>query len=178
VRLFNWAIYQAQGSRVHRGIVSPISYFYPLDVFLEWNRLYGRRGFTQYQSVIPLDESDPTRPRRFLELLQQLGGTCYLCVMKDCGVEGKGMLSFLKPGVFFAIDLPIDSRTQYIVDKLNERLIEYGGRIYLAKDAFTRAEHFRAMEPRLERWLAVRRKWDPQGRLRSVQSVRLFGDAV
>jgi FAD/FMN-containing dehydrogenase len=178
VRLFNWGRYQLHGSGVHRGIVSPISFFYPLDAILEWNRVYGRRGFTQYQCVIPLDESDPLRPRRFLELLQQLGGACYLCVMKDCGPEGKGMLSFLMPGIFFAIDLPVDSRTQYIVDKLNERLIEYGGRIYLAKDAFTRAEHFRAMEPRLDRWLEVRRKWDPAGRLRSVQSVRLFGDVV
>jgi FAD/FMN-containing dehydrogenase len=51
-----------------------------------------------------------------------------------------------------------------------------GGRIYLAKDAFTRAEHFRAMEPRLSDWLAIRRRWDPAGRLRSAQSVRLFGD--
>ena len=88
------------------------------------------------------------------------------------------MLSFLKPGIFFAMDFPVDSRTQYIVDKLNERLIEYGGRIYLAKDAFTRAEHFRAMEPRLDAWLRVRRKWDPERRLRSVQSVRVFGDPV
>lgn len=176
LRVANWGRYQMHGSRIHRGVISPISFFYPLDVILEWNRIYGRRGFTQYQAVIPLDENDPLRPRRFLELLQQLGGTCYLCVMKDCGAEGKGMLSFLKPGIFFAIDLPVDSRTQFIVDKLNERLIDYGGRIYLAKDAFTRAEHFRAMEPRLPAWERVRRKWDPEGRLRSVQSVRLFGD--
>lgn len=176
VRLHNWARYRLHGSGVRRGVVSPISFFYPLDVVLEWNRLYGRRGFTQYQCVMPLDDSDPGRPRRFLELLQRLGGTCYLCVMKDCGAEGRGMLSFLRPGIFFAIDLPVDSRTQLIVDKLNERLIEYGGRVYLAKDAFTRGEHFRAMEPRLAAWEQVRRKWDPHGRLRSAQSVRLFGD--
>ncbi len=51
-----------------------------------------------------------------------------------------------------------------------------GGRIYFAKDAFTRPEHFRAMEPRLDRWLAVRRRWDPELKIRSAQSVRLFGD--
>jgi FAD/FMN-containing dehydrogenase len=55
-------------------------------------------------------------------------------------------------------------------------VIKEGGRIYLAKDAFTRAEHFRAMEPRLGEWLAIRRWWDPTGRLRSAQSVRIFGD--
>ena len=50
-----------------------------------------------------------------------------------------------------------------------------GGRVYLAKDALTKAEHFRAMEPRLDRFLEVRRAWDPDGRIRSAQSVRLFG---
>ena len=75
-----------------------------------------------------------------------------------------------------AIDLPIDDGTQAHVDALNERVIDLGGRIYLAKDAFTRAEHFRAMEPRLDRWTAVRRRWDPELRLRSAQSVRILGD--
>jgi FAD/FMN-containing dehydrogenase len=59
---------------------------------------------------------------------------------------------------------------------LNEVVIKEGGRIYLAKDAFTRAEHFRAMEPRLDDFLRVRRQWDPEGRFRSAQSVRVFGD--
>jgi FAD/FMN-containing dehydrogenase len=59
---------------------------------------------------------------------------------------------------------------------LNEFVISAGGRIYLAKDAFTRAEHFRAMEPRLPEFLDIRRRWDPAGKIRSAQSVRLFGD--
>ena len=58
---------------------------------------------------------------------------------------------------------------------LNELVIREGGRIYLAKDALTRPEHFRAMEPRLDEFLRVRRLWDPQARIRSAQSVRLFG---
>ena len=62
------------------------------------------------------------------------------------------------------------------VDVMNERVIEEGGRIYLAKDALTRAEHFRAMEPRLDAWSRVRLKWDPERTLRSAQSVRLLGD--
>jgi FAD/FMN-containing dehydrogenase len=66
--------------------------------------------------------------------------------------------------------------TQALVDALNEQVIADGGRIYLAKDSFTRAEHFRAMEPRLPRFLEVRRRWDPNGRIKSAQSVRLFGD--
>lgn len=68
------------------------------------------------------------------------------------------------------------SNTRTIVDTLNEFVIRAGGRIYLAKDAFTRPEHFRAMETRLPEWMAIRRRWDPEGALRSAQSVRLMGD--
>jgi hypothetical protein len=63
-----------------------------------------------------------------------------------------------------------------MINALNDFVAEAGGRIYLTKDAFTRPEHFRVMEPRLDAWLAVRRKWNPDGKIRSAQSVRLFGD--
>ncbi len=63
-----------------------------------------------------------------------------------------------------------------MIDALNEMVMGEGGRIYLAKDAFTRREHFARMEPRLGEWQAIRRRWDPEGRLRSAQSVRLLGD--
>jgi FAD/FMN-containing dehydrogenase len=99
-----------------------------------------------------------------------------LCVIKDCGEEGVGLLSFPKPGISIALDIPIHDETQSLVDALNELVIAEGGRVYLAKDQLTRAEHFRAMEPRLAAWTCIRRKWDPEGRLRSAQSVRLLGD--
>ena len=69
------------------------------------------------------------------------------------------------------------TNTQAVIDQLNEFVVSVGGRVYLAKDAFTRADHYRAMEPRLDAWTAIRRRWDPAGRLRSAQSVRLLGDA-
>ena len=75
-------------------------------------------------------------------------------MIKDCGPEGVGLLSFPKPGISIALDIPIDDRTQALVDALNELVIAEGGRIYLAKDALTRAEHFAAMEPRLAEWTA------------------------
>jgi FAD/FMN-containing dehydrogenase len=76
-----------------------------------------------------------------------------------------------------AMDFPIHpQRTQVLVDRLNELVIADGGRIYLAKDTFTRPEHFRAMEPRLEAFNALRRRWDPEAKIRSAQSVRLLGD--
>ena len=86
------------------------------------------------------------------------------------------MLSFPRPGISIALDIAVREDTQALIDALNECVMKEGGRIYLAKDAFTRAEHFRAMEPRLAEFQRVRRVWDPDGKLRSAQSVRLFGD--
>ena len=88
------------------------------------------------------------------------------------------MLSFPKAGLSIAVDLPITERTQGAVDAMNDFVAGAGGRVYLAKDTLTRAEHFRAMEPRLPAWEAVRRQWDPETRIRSALSVRLFGDAT
>ncbi|MDJ0852368.1 MAG: FAD-binding oxidoreductase [Myxococcota bacterium] len=162
--------------RAGRRVVHPEPFFYPLDAIRHWNRLYGRRGFTQYQCVLP-DRDDAAPVQRCFELLQQLDATPFLSVVKDFGAEGEGLLSFPCPGITLSLDIPIDrERTQSVVDRLNELVLECGGRVYLSKDAFTRAEHFRAMEPRLAQWRQVREKWDPQQHLASALSVRLLGD--
>lgn len=176
-RIFNGLYYWKHLPQQKTGITHPDSFFYPLDAIHDWNLAYGRRGFTQYQCVIP-HEAGPDAPRRFLELLTGRGGASPLCVIKDCGPEGRGMLSFPLPGISIAVDLAITPETQALVDALNEFVIEQGGRIYLTKDGFTRPEHFAAMEPRLAKWQEVRRRWDPDGRLKSAQSVRVLGDAT
>ena len=89
------------------------------------------------------------------------------------GDEGEGMLSFPMRGTSVAADFPARDDVQSIVDSLNAHLIELGGRVYLAKDRYTRAADYRRMDKRLEPWLAVKKKYDPQGRLRSAQSARL-----
>jgi FAD/FMN-containing dehydrogenase len=175
VRLFNALYYARHGDRVRRTFVHPEFFFYPLDVVGHWNRLYGPRGFTQYQCVLPVGAHHPVL-RRLLELLQRRRSTPFLNVVKDCGAEGKGMISFPRPGISFALDMPIRDDLQRVIDEVNELVVAEGGRIYLTKDAFTRAEHFRAMDPRLGAFDRVRRKWDPQRRLKSAQSVRLLGD--
>jgi FAD/FMN-containing dehydrogenase len=173
-RIYNGFRYRTNARRP--GIVHPDIFFYPLDGIRHWNRLFGRRGFTQYQCVIP-HEAGARALVRIMELITQKGVVASpVCVIKDCGPEGEGMLSFPKKGMSLAIDFPVRAWTQRVVDELNDLVIAQGGRIYLAKDAFTRAEHFRAMEPRLDEFLRVRRLWDPEGRFRSAQSARLFGD--
>jgi len=175
MRLFNWLIYHKHGRGMRKAIVHPEAFWYPLDRVLHWNLLYGPRGFTQFQCVIP-DDAGLGAVRQFLEVLTGLGGASFLCVLKDCGPEGDGILSFPRPGTSIALDIPCRDDTQALVDKLNEAVIATGGRIYLAKDRFTRPEHLAAMEPRLPRFAAVRDKWDPDRRIRSAQSVRLLGD--
>lgn len=175
MRAFNTLYYWKQIPRRKAGPWHPEPFFHPLDAILDWNRIYGRRGFTQHQSVIP-KASGARGVRRFLDLLTRLGAASFLCVIKDCGEEGEGLLSFPMPGISIALDVPVRRDTPAVVARLNECVIEEGGRVYLAKDAFTTAEHFRAMEPRLDAWLAVKRRYDPEGRLKSAQSERLFGD--
>ena len=141
-----------------------------------WNRLFGRPGFTQYQCVVPHANGLRTI-NRALELVNKRGFASPVCVIKDCGPEGEGLLSFPKLGISIAIDVPVRRWTRPLIDELNDLVLAEGGRIYLAKDAFSRPEHFQKMEPRLAEWQAIRRRWDPEGRFRSAQSVRLLGDA-
>lgn len=175
MRLFNELYYWKHLPRQRVGIVHPETFFWPLDAIHDWNRMYGPRGFTQYQCVLP-KQAGRGAARRFLELLTSRGGASFLCVIKDCGAQGRGLLSFPMPGISIALDIPVRDDTQALVDALNELVIAEGGRIYLTKDAFTRKEHFAAMEPRLEKFQDVRRRWDPDLKLRSAQSVRLLGD--
>jgi len=174
MRAFNALSYRRQVWQAPQAVVHPYTHLYPLDAITHWPRLYGRHGFIQYQCVLPEPHArDATH--RFIRLLQLRDAAPFLAVIKDCGLEGPGMLSFPRPGISIAVDMPMRSTTQALVDALNEFVIAEGGRIYLAKDALTRAEHFRAMEPRVEAFLAIRRRWDPSGRIRSAQSIRLFG---
>lgn len=177
IRAFNFAFYWKHLPKKREGIVDPFTFFWPLDFVKDWNRMYGRRGFTQYQCVLP-NEAGQGAARRFLDVLTKRGGASFLCVIKDCGAESPAFLSFPKPGISVALDIAIRPDTQALVDELNEHVLREGGRIYLAKDTFTRPEHFRAMEPRLDAFLDVRERWDPQHRFKSAQSVRLFGDAA
>jgi FAD/FMN-containing dehydrogenase len=175
--LFNTAYYWSHMRRTVSGTMAPDSFFFPLDAILEWNRAYGSRGFTQYQCVVPR-AAGAEAVCEFMERLTRLSAASPLCVIKDCGPQGLGVLSFPLEGTSIAVDMAVSPDIQRIVDALNEFIISAGGRVYLTKDRFTRPDHFRAMEPRLPRFLELRAKWDPSRRLRSAQSRRLFGDAA
>lgn len=174
-RAFNAAFFHAHRAGVTRGNSAPGPFFYPLDAVLDWNRAYGKRGFTQYQCVLPR-RAGSEAVREFMRRLVATESSSPLCVIKDCGPEGRGVLSFPMEGTSIAVDMRISSSTPAVVRRLNEFVIATGGRIYLTKDRFTSREHFAAMEPRLPRFMALRAEWDPNRRLRSGLSRRLLED--
>jgi len=137
-------------------------FFYPLDMLAQWNRGYGRRGFTQYQFVIPFSDGLP-RMREILTTIMTAGELPFLNVLKRFGKESGGILSFPCEGYTLAIDFPIRSNTVALLRRLDKMVLDAGGRIYLGKDAYVDAATFRAMYPALERWLAIKAKYDPHG---------------
>jgi decaprenylphospho-beta-D-ribofuranose 2-oxidase len=173
-RLYAWR----NGGPLRRRVVSYDDFFYPLDAIADWNRLYGPRGFLQYQCVVPHEAG--SRPvAALLERLAAAGAASFLAVIKDCGPASDAYLSFPLEGTTLALDVPYRGEvTETLLHDLNAIVIEHGGRVYLAKDAVTRAEEFARMMPRLPEWQAVRDRWDPMRRFRSGLSVRLFGDPV
>lgn len=141
-------------------------FFYPLDMLGHWYRGYGRSGFTQYQFVIPFAEGR-RRMRTLLEVIMSSGQLPFLNILKRMGKESGGTLSFPREGYTFAIDFPIREGTVALVRRLDEMILDAGGRTYLGKDSYVTAETFRAMYPALDGWLATKAKYDPNNVLTS-----------
>jgi FAD/FMN-containing dehydrogenase len=137
-------------------------FFYPLDIIAHWNRGYGHRGFAQYQFVIPFADG-ARRMREILGAILSSGELPFLNVLKRFGKESGGLLSFPREGYTFAIDFPIRAGTVALLHRLDAMVLEAGGRVYLGKDSYLEAATFRAMYPAIDRWLAVKAKYDPTG---------------
>lgn len=173
VSIFNERYYRYQGSKAGPFITDYASFFYPLDSLTHWNRLYGKRGFLQYQVVIPEPHAHEGM-RRLLEHLTNSRQAAFLAVLKRFGLGNAGPLSFPLAGYTLALDLPmIGKRALELLQRLDELVISYGGRVYLAKDARLSPESLRAMYPRLEEWQRVKQTVDPKGYFQSDLSRRL-----
>jgi decaprenylphospho-beta-D-ribofuranose 2-oxidase len=163
--------------RSERGRVQPITpFFHPLDAVGDWNRLYGRRGFVQYQFVVPFGAEEVVSD--VLSGLAAARCASFLAVLKRFG-PGRGMLSFPMPGWTLALDLPAgQSVLGSLLDGFDRRVADVGGRVYLAKDARLDPGRLAEMYPELERWRALRTRLDPLGRLRSDLARRLELDTT
>jgi decaprenylphospho-beta-D-ribofuranose 2-oxidase len=147
-------------------------FFYPLDAIADWNRMYGRKGFVQFQCVIP-DSEARVALRKLLTAITESGLASFLAVVKTLGREGLGYLSFPCRGVTLALDFPIRRGTAELLSRLHALTVDHGGRIYLAKDSCVSSHDLRQMYPRLAEFQAVRDLIDPERRIRSDMSHRL-----
>jgi decaprenylphospho-beta-D-ribofuranose 2-oxidase len=146
-------------------------FFHPLDIVAEWNRVYGPNGFLQYQFVVPFEAAEIFR-RAFVKIVTSGHLSC-LNVLKRFGPGNPAPLSFPMPGWTLTVDLPIGAGLDRLCNELDELVVSAGGRGYLAKDSRLSAETFRRMYPRLDDFLAVRRRVDPAGLFTSDLSRRL-----
>lgn len=153
-------------------IVGISSFFHPLDALASWNRLYGRRGFVQYQILLPFGQESVLR--RVVERLAMAGAPSFLTVLKRFGDADLAPLGFPAPGWALSLDVPIASRgLPSVLHAIDHVVLDAGGRHYLAKDAHTTPEMIRRGYPRLDEWRAVRDRVDPTGRWRSDLARRL-----
>lgn len=159
-------------SGTYRGKIQNLTQFYhPLDMLGEWNRAYGPAGFTQYQFVVPTEAVDEFK--QIIVDIQRSGHYSFLNVFKLFGPGNQAPLSFPIPGWNVCVDFPVKPGLGEFLNDLDRRVLEFGGRLYTAKDSRTTAETFHAMYPRIDEWIAMRRKVDPNGVFASDMARRL-----
>lgn len=171
VKLFN-AAYYGRVPRSGRTVVRAIEeFFFPLDKIHDWNRLYGKRGFHQFQCVVPLDAKDSIR-----EMLKLISGSALcspLAVLKRLGPGRAGHMSFPIEGYTLAIDFPARAAAAGLIEQLEHLTREAGGRLYLAKDALAHGDAIKAMYPEHGDWMGEVNKADPHHALETDMTRRL-----
>jgi decaprenylphospho-beta-D-ribofuranose 2-oxidase len=172
IRLFNEAYFRRAPAHRTDELQTFGSFFYPLDIAGDWNRLYGPRGFTQYQFVVPFAAHDAVRSA--IELLQAANVSPALAVLKRFGAADPAPMSFPMPGWTLAMDIALSKAALGpLLDQLDELVATAGGRVYLAKDGRLKPELVALMYPRLESWRQVRGEVDRDGIFRSDLARRL-----
>jgi FAD/FMN-containing dehydrogenase len=172
VGAFNAAYFHSgAGASGEEKLVPVDAYFFPLDRLGGWNRIYGKSGFVQHQSVIPLQ----TAPAALAEILSRIarrGDASFLSVLKRLG-SGAGLLSFPLPGYTLALDFPMRPGLLEFLEELDQIVVRAGGRLYLAKDSRQSRATFEAGYDGLAQFRAIRQAIDPDGRVSSHLSRRL-----
>jgi FAD/FMN-containing dehydrogenase len=170
VRAFNFLFYAKNLKKEINNVVSYEPFFYPLDAVLHWNRGYGKKGFLQYQFVLPLESK-----QGLIEILHRIsdaGMGSFLAVLKVFG-EQNDLISFPKKGYTLALDFPVRSNLFPFLDELDKIVLQYNGRLYLSKDARMDADVFWKSYDNADQFREIIKKYNPGFRINSVQARRL-----
>ncbi len=172
VKAFNWLYYAKAKDGVSKQRVSIDSFFYPLDAIGEWNRIYGKNGFTQYQFILPKEQSFEGL-KEILTKISDSGKGSFLAVLKLYGKANENYLSFPLEGYSLALDFKIEAGLFELLNTLDEVVVKYGGRIYLTKDVRVSKETFEKGYPQIEQFREFRSKNNMDKKLNSLQSKRV-----
>jgi decaprenylphospho-beta-D-ribofuranose 2-oxidase len=172
IGLFNALYWRRVPATGRQRRVTLDKFLYPLDSITGWNRLYGRRGFHQFQCLLP-EEASHQALRAILETCANSRAASFLAVLKTMGRDGVGLLSFGGRGHTLALDFPAASGVDELLVRLERSVLDHGGKIYLAKDARLSAESFARMYPGLAEFRAMLAEIDPTGRMTSDLARRL-----
>lgn len=137
IKIFNWLYFNKQGKKHLKNYVDYETFFYPLDAVHNWNRIYGKNGFIQYQFVIPKEQGKEGM-RKILEKIASSGNGSFLVVLKLFGENNpQGYNSFPMKGYTLALDFKVNDKLEKLIHQLDEIVMQYGGHIYRTKDAMS-----------------------------------------
>jgi FAD/FMN-containing dehydrogenase len=171
VKAFNWLYYLKNTKREINNVIPYEPFFYPLDAILHWNRGYGKAGFVQYQFVLPLEKKEGLVA--ILQKISDAGLGSFLAVLKVFGKQDT-LISFPMEGYTLALDFPVRKGLFEFLDKLDEIVLQYGGRLYLSKDARMKQEVFWQSYPNAQKFADIIKTYNGAKLFRSVQSDRLL----
>ena len=172
VKAFNWLYYGKVRKLISKQKVDIDNFFYPLDAIDNWNRIYGKNGFTQYQFILPL-ETSYIGLEEILKSISSSGKGSFLAVLKLYGKANENYLSFPMEGYSLALDFKIEKGLFELLDKLDEIVVKHKGRVYLTKDVRISKETFEKGYPLINKFRSLREKNKMTMKFNSLQSKRV-----
>lgn len=173
IKAFNF-LYYHKGKNARRPFLSKIDpFFYPLDSINNWNRMYGGRGFVQYQFVLP-EKNSRDGMVQILEKISASGYGSFLAVLKKFGNGNSNYLSFPSPGYTLALDFPVKKKVFHLLNTLDDLVQKHGGHLYLTKDSRMSREFFQGTQKNLKKFLEIKKEIDKEEVFASEQYKRLF----
>lgn len=172
VKAFNWLYYKKAPNGTSQQKVDIDTFFYPLDAINNWNRIYGKNGFTQYQFILPIEKSYEGL-QEILKTIANSGKGSFLAVLKLYGEENENYISFPINGYSLALDFKIENGLFELLDELDKIVLKYEGRIYLTKDVRVNKSTFEKGYQNIDKFKKVREDYKMDKKFNSLQSKRV-----